>query len=143
MPESKVFGKQTEAFADVVDALMINPRTRAAFTDDPLGTLGRHGIEFVDPDVAKLVDKEIRAVASGITLPGDSMAWTNPAVKVATKSTAPIVSVVVNVASQAARPEEVMRIDEDRVDRIRDIAYFQQRVVELELEVARLRGFPR
>lgn len=138
MSNEKTLGKDVEAFSRVVDALLINPRTQIEFKKDPLLTLKNHGIDFVNPEVGKEIEKELRETPEFAS--GEMVAYTSPLVKVATKSTSPVVSVAVSVASQASKleVENTFKIDKDRVGAFLYEANLLERIVNLEAEVTRL-----
>lgn len=69
MQEKPIFADQVEKFTMLIDALLSNEETSDAFTEAPLETLKKYGIEFTDAGVAKKVEAELKEIAKGLTIP--------------------------------------------------------------------------
>jgi hypothetical protein len=142
-----VFSDQVEQFTAVVHALLQDEETRVAFAKEPLATLRRHGIAFKDPAVAKRVEGELAAFAGELDeyticppwffarVSARVGTWTSTASYARTGSIARATNV-----TWAVKPrdiEEVISVNQPRVDAFLTQVGTQGRIAILEAEIAK------
>jgi hypothetical protein len=145
MPGRPVFADQAEEFSAVVHALLQDEETRAVFAKDPLATLERHGIRFKDPAVAKQVDARLRDFAGQVSIDEicppytwaiSPISVTRTQVYVRTRSVTRATSIT--WAVKPGEIEEVIVIDQPRVDAFMTQVALQARIAMLETKIAEL-----
>jgi hypothetical protein len=143
MASKAVFSEQAEQFTIVVHALLQNKETRATFAKEPLATLEKHGIVFKDPAVAKKVEAELAAFAGKLSDDDLCPPWTYP---IAPWPINPVVNPfipfvrTVNIA-WAVKPgdiDDVIRVDQPRVDAFVTQVSLEARIAVLEARIAEL-----
>jgi len=144
MASKQVFSEQAEQLTTVVHALLQNDETRAAFAKEPLATLKHYGIDFKDAAVAKKVEAELAVFAGRLA----DIDFCPPLVRAITPRTwlsiypktwtGPIVSITNTTWVAKGDLDDVIRIDQPRVDAFVTRINLETKISVLEARIAEL-----
>jgi len=126
--ESKrVFAEKVESFAEVVDALLMDEKTREMYNEDPLLALRRHGIEFEDEKTASQIERSLHTINQESLRRGrQGSTFVKPIY---------VVVVTVTVASEERQFVNSININDERVETFLDITELKRRTAELEDDI--------
>lgn len=127
----KVFAEKVESFAEVIDALLMDEKTREMFNEDPLLALRKHGIEFEDEMTANQIERSLH------TINQESFRKGRLGSNVSLYHPAYVVVAVVVVTENRPKNEfaSSLSIDNERVETFLDITELKRRTAELEDDI--------